>query len=118
VPDNPTLPWNSETPPGWRASVNAWRWHPTGGGDWAKSGSCPRCEHEITIQEGTFEANAVEMSEDSRFALEVVPEAAEQADETMTFARCNCGEPHSGRPGELAHGCGQWANIDPPPDDE
>jgi hypothetical protein len=115
------LPWNADESAEWRATVNGWPWRSSGGGDWAKSGTCPRCDHGITVlKEGGVDA-AIVISEESRLALLVRAEdgpLVTETDPSQFFARCDCGEEHPGRPTELSRGCGRWAYIDPPEDEQ
>ena len=120
MPEEPKeRPWDKTPFPGWRATVNAWRWDPTGPDSWEKSGTCPRCEHGITV---TKQGGLVPLDLSEEALMEIMVEAERgrpvttRSDDTdQLFARCDCGEKHPGRPADLARGCGQWAEIDPPP---
>jgi hypothetical protein len=71
----------------------------------------------MTVPEVPFVGTAVAMSEETQYFLALVPEADRPAGETLKFAYCNCNEKHQGRTG-VDKGCGQWGNIDRPPEDE
>lgn len=113
------LPWDKTPAPGWRDAVNGWPWQSLGDGDWEKSGNCPRCGHGISVaQQGSY--TTVAISEDALLGIMVATERGAlrtRSDEKeQFFARCDCGEQHPGRPTGISTGCGQWAEIDPPPD--
>jgi hypothetical protein len=112
------LPWDATPSPAWGREVDGWSWEALGGGDWAKSGPCPRCHHEITVTKEGSVASMVEVTTEELDLLvqaEEGPLVSEAEDNPQFFARCDCGEAHSGRPPQLTGGCGQSAFIDPPP---
>jgi hypothetical protein len=117
VDEDKTLPWDKTWSLSWQQAVDDWKWESLGGGDWEKSDDCPRCGHGMTVlQQGSF--STVTLSEDSVLAIMVEAEQGPLlSDQGKFFARCDCGEPHEGRPSGITRGCGQWGEIDPPPDE-
>jgi hypothetical protein len=115
----PDLPWDKEPTTGWRETVDHWTWRSLGSGEWQKSGPCPRCKHEITVDRhhgGTLRVNQ-DRAEEAELESIVIAEGGSDQRHGR-FARCNCGEHHPGRPAQITHGCGQWAYVNPPPADE
>jgi hypothetical protein len=118
MPDDKPLPWNQADDADWTKQVGGWPWRSLGGGDWAKSGSCPRCQHDVHVSKvaSVYLRLDFERTPDLKLLLDADhgPIMA-KADEGETFyARCNCGEAHPGRPAELKYGCGRSGYIDPP----
>jgi hypothetical protein len=114
------LPWDTEPFPGWREAVESWPWCSIGYGGWEKNGKCKRCAHPITVEKGggyTGTFDSVEAVEDLHRTAEEGPVVIEVNGGKTFFARCSCTAEHSARPPGIARGCGQWAEIDPPPDD-
>jgi hypothetical protein len=115
------LPWDTDPVQGWRATVEGWEWRSTGAGGWEKAGPCLRCEHGITIEKAS---GSFMLTVESVDAIEELLVTAEEGPFTISanddsekfFARCNCTGEHPGRPPRITRGCGQWAEIDPPPD--
>jgi hypothetical protein len=112
--EDETLPWDSTFNESWRNAVNGWEWRSIGGDDWEKSGKCPRCDHGIDVtKQGSYS-----LAPPAEDVLETIVEAERGpllTEAEQFFARCNCGEKHEGRPPNISRGCGQWAEIDPPP---
>jgi hypothetical protein len=99
----------------WQRIVDGWEWLPSGGGDWAKSGSCSYCSDTMGIRYG---AGAVEFVEDLDEVF--APDRSPPEDRTVLFredgrmfAWCDCSGEHKGRPSN-SKGCGTWARILPP----
>jgi hypothetical protein len=120
VPDDqPEIRWDKNGSPAWRSKVNSWEWRRLDGKDWEKSGTCPRCDHEMAVRKQGA-ASTVAISEEALMAIMLSAEDAPlftKSDEGVQFfARCDCAEKHPGRPASLLRGCGQWAEIDAPPD--
>lgn len=112
------LKWDGAESLEWREAVDGWKWKSLGGGDWAKSGECVRCEHSISIVEADGNVARVDIAEADRQALIVgAAETRESADDEpeAVYARCNCSVAHPARPPELTRGCGRWGYINPPP---
>jgi len=116
--DAEPLPWDSNPFPGWVDAVDAWRWQSLGDGDWEKHGSCPRCTHSMDAKQGGLvdllpteaDAHAEMLTSDDAGPFVIDSPAARNF-----YVRCNCHEPHPGRPAELQYGCGQAGSIEPPP---
>lgn len=93
------VPWDYATAPEWHSDVDEWPWRARTTGEWIKVGQCPRCHHSISvIQRGGVVAGSTGES---------IPSAPVR----QVLARCNCREPHIGRP-EGALGCGRYAQIE------
>jgi hypothetical protein len=119
TPGQEDLPWDTTPINGWGAAVEGWQWHSIGGDAWQKSGDCPRCRHGITLDKGGGVSEVFEAAtsvEDLQFRAERGPVMVQTEEREKFFARCGCTEKHPGRPPRISRGCGQWANIDPPPD--
>lgn len=118
--EEPQVAWDASPKPDWHDVVNAWPWNSLGAGDWAKSGTCPRCDHGITVLKEGSVITRLDMTEEDRQGLLVLAEEAPMIvrgqEGPQFFARCDCGEKHPGRPPDLTRGCGSWAFIDPPPE--
>lgn len=116
------IAWDGSESARWRKEVDAWPWKSLGGGDWAKSGQCPRCSHAVSIVEEIGHVAMMIMPKEVKVALMVRAEEGPIEFEVDTgrrfFARCDCGEDHPGRPDGLTRGCGSWGLIDPPSDDD
>jgi hypothetical protein len=114
--DDDEKPWDKTPFAGWQTTVNGWKWQSLGGDDWEKSGSCPRCEHGMSVlKQGSY--SLLTSTEDDPLAALIEAEGGPLlVDSGKFFARCDCGEEHPGRPASISRGCGQWADIDPPPD--
>ena len=95
------LAWDNSPTDTWRAAVNAWPWTSKGGGEWLKTGNCPRCGHHMEVPTFGFTI--------SEFTAGVPPKAPEPVP-----ARCDCSSDHPERPTPLKTGCGQTGDIDPP----
>jgi hypothetical protein len=117
--DEEKLPWKMEPVPGWGEEVESWPWRSTGAGGWEKAGECIRCTHGMSVEKGGAytEIESVDVAEDVLRTAEEGPLVIQAADGQKFFARCNCTEEHPGRSPGITRGCGQWAEIDPPPDD-
>ena len=120
--EEPTLPWSQVADPTWVPTVDGWPWRPLGDDDWGKSGPCPRCKAEITVQDvdGVFAFLARIHAPDLGLLLmaDHGPIVCTVEKERQFFARCNCSEAHKGRPSGLKYGCGQAGFIARPPRDE
>jgi hypothetical protein len=101
--------WSKEPAPDWQETVDAWPWTSVGAGGWEKSGPCPRCTHEMKVAESGAWSFAVEAPPAETTTLPLLP--------PTFYARCDCGEEHSGRPPDIHRGCGQWALIYDPPNE-
>lgn len=86
--------------PGWRAEVESWPWHELDADSSRKIGSCPRCEHQMTVDAG------------AGTAVGLLPLGAPRP----VLARCNCGGLHDGHPARPLGdwGCGFRVMISPP----
>lgn len=118
----PELEWERETPESWRSVVDGWRWLDIGHDAWQKSGECPRCEHGMTVEkQGAYTVTIDRAAPADADLVRTAQEETIRIDSPegpRFYARCNCAEKHPGRPGEIATGCGQAADIEPPPGDE
>lgn len=118
--DAEALPWDRAPFEGWRETVNDWSWRELGPGQWEKSGDCPRCKDEMSVEKRGAYTQTVEAEGAEEFALELEREQEEilyRIDGVEQYlARCNCGGDHPGRPKPVTRGCGQKAMIDPPPE--
>ena len=95
--------------PGWAEKVNDWPWQEevksAPGGQrrrvgWFKTGSCPRCEHLMTIQ--------------AKLVRTVMPGASIPETRRPKRVRCNCTSVKHKRPEGFSDGCGVVDAIDPP----
>jgi hypothetical protein len=116
--DHP-LKWDDADDPGWVSAVNAWPWSSIGGGAWAKSGSCPRCTHHMTVTAGG--EVVIALGPTDRAAIDLMVIAEEEGiivdpNDGSIYARCDCTDDHPGRPPRLKRGCGRAGYIDPPPE--
>jgi hypothetical protein len=87
------LEWDPATPTTWADDVAKWPWQEVAPGNrWVKSGRCPRCKHEISIE----------------------VEWGVYIDQPTVLAVCRCQRPHTDRPEDAPPGCGQRAFIPGP----
>jgi hypothetical protein len=95
--------------PGWAEKVDDWAWQeevkaaPVGQPrciGWFKTGSCPRCEHVMTVE--------------AKLAHTLLPEAPIPETRRQKRVRCNCTSDKHKRPGGFSDGCGVVDAIDPP----
>ncbi len=117
--ETPEMKWEGAEVPEWAAQVEDWPWQPIGGGDWAKSGDCPRCTHRIRIVRSGGVVADVAISEESKHAL-IVGALNQPSDGDKPrdfFARCNCSVTHPSRPPGLNDGCGRWGWVTGPDDE-
>ena len=102
-----TVPYETEPQAGWAAKVDRWRWHELGSLSWRKTGKCPRCKHEMTVDYNMPVLRQLLPS------LRRSPALARRG-----LAACNCNYVHEGHPttpeGRDDWGCGQQAQIAPP----
>ncbi len=117
--DSKTLPWNIAADDSWTSAVDAWPWQSLGGGDWGKSGECPRCQHSVTVRSITGFYAMLASPHAGNLGLLLLadrgPILAEDAGGHKFFVRCDCGEAHVGRPSDLKTGCGRWGYVSPAP---
>jgi hypothetical protein len=114
------IPWDRTPFPGWLQTVGSWPWKSFGDGEWEKSGSCPRCKHDMSVMQagGVVFVESLEQAHEALLADENAgPFHLRSTSSANFYARCNCGEPHPGRPANLKRGCGQAGSIEPPPDE-
>ena len=113
-------PWDSQPFPGWVDEVDGWPWKAIDADSWEKKGLCLRCKHEMTVPKGGAVAELLSEDEATEALLEnedAGPFLIRLGNGRSFYARCNCSEPHPGRPPTLEHGCGQAGTIEPPPDE-
>ncbi len=122
--DSGVPPWDMSEDQAWQSQVDGWPWHSLGGGDWQKSGTCLHCTHGMTvasISAGVETITAPDPDKLNHRELVTAEYGSTVADADagdQFFARCDCGEPHTGRPPKLKSGCGRWAYVGPPPNHE
>jgi len=117
--DGQALPWDITPDDSWVSAVNTWPWEALGDGDWGKSANCPRCIHGIDITKETGYYAMLTFADPPDLGKLLManrgPILAQKAEQQLLFARCNCGEAHTGRPPELKTGCGRSGYIGLPP---
>lgn len=116
-----TVPWDDSEDVQWTADVDGWPWRSLGGGDWGKTGKCPRCRATMTIRlVTTVFAKITDQDVDHELFIlaERGPIERDREGERHLFVRCNCSRAHDGRPTDLTGGCGSWGYISLPPESD
>jgi hypothetical protein len=113
------LPWDGAKSPEWQRAVDSWRWASLGGGDWGKSGACPRCSHQISVTKEGGVVATIDMTEVTQLELLVKAEegpiiAEDSSGTPLFFARCDCGEKHP-RPASRPHARVRQVGLHCPP---
>lgn len=100
--DGENCRWNDAASEEWTRVIEAWPWLKRSPGEWSKSGSCPRCDHGMSVL----------------IRGSVILGAEGITDEPMqpVLAGCNCAGSHPGRPEGIERGCGHSGLIGPPED--
>jgi hypothetical protein len=102
------VPYETELQAGWAEKVDCWRWQKMGSRSWRKTGNCPRCKHEMTVDYN------MPVLRHLLPALRISSETSLRSG----IAACNCSHPHEGHPAQPESrddwGCGQQARIAPP----
>lgn len=118
--DPKPLAWDSTAFPGWVETVDSWPWTALGDGAWEKHGACPRCTHAMDASKGGL-VDVIATEDDAHAEMLASDDAGPFVIESLGtrnfYVRCNCHEPHPGRPPELQLGCGQAGSVHPPPDE-
>jgi hypothetical protein len=91
---DPAVPWRTADEPEWRKRVYSLGWMPRRNDgatvvEYILSGDCPRCGHPMAVSAGVAGVLNTALTE---------------------TVRCNCDDPHPGRP-DGKNGCGQRGNI-------
>jgi hypothetical protein len=105
-----SVPWGAGDD-AWVRAVDAWEWHAKyktrhdGTRElvsWVKTGKCPRCGDEMTVEQPRGYGQTIEGDEG-----ETVIASADK----LKGAKCDCSGTHAGRPSEVEHGCGAAGYI-------
>jgi hypothetical protein len=80
--------WSMNTTEEWLATVEEWDWKGVEADFYRKTGTCPNCLHEMSkdLSKMNFQ-----------FGTPLI---------TGVSIRCNCNQPHPGRPENVPDGCG------------
>ncbi len=94
------VPYDQTTSQAWHDTVESWNWRQLEKDQWRKSGTCPRCQHQMDIP---YDASTVIFK-----MKKMQDQSADQA-----YGLCNCPMPHPNRP-DGESGCGPAGYFSPP----
>ena len=106
----------------WLEEVDKWPWQKVNKDTWQKQGTCPRCLHTMDRMVGAgfiFARDLIETEDHEEIEIQKREDVEVKGIHRMrakrVFVKCNCEDPHEGRP-EKESGCGPRGMFDGPSD--